>query len=69
MRLLLGSCLHGRDLHLVLDRLNSVTEKRNVYRTILHSDQGFQYTSHAYHKQLAQLGVIGRPFRKGNCHL
>lgn len=56
------------DLQLVMDTLDLVAEKRNVYRTILHSDQGFQYTSHAYHKHLAHLGVIGSHSRKGNCH-
>ncbi len=43
-------------------------QKRDVYRTILHSDQGFQYTSHAYNRRLQQLGVIGSHSRKGNCH-
>ncbi|MFD4820827.1 transposase [Peribacillus butanolivorans] len=56
------------DLQLVMDTLDLVTEKRNVYRTILHSDQGFQSTSHANHKYLAHLGVIGSDSRKGNCH-
>ncbi|MFB6804962.1 hypothetical protein ACFCVU_28245 [Peribacillus butanolivorans] len=50
-----------------MDTLDLVTEKRNVYRTILHSDQGFQSTSHANHKYLAHLGVIDSHSRKGNC--
>lgn len=56
------------DLQLVLDTLKILNKKRDVYRSILHSDQGFQYTSHAYHKQLNHLGVIGSHSRKGNCH-
>ena len=36
--------------------------------TILHSDQGFQYTSHAYNKRLLDLGIIGDHSRKGDCH-
>jgi putative transposase len=52
------------DLQLVLDTLDLVTEKRNVYRTILHSDQGFQYTSHAYHKKLTPR-CNWKPFPQG----
>lgn len=33
------------DLELVMDTLQVLTTKRNVYRSLLHSDQGFQYTS------------------------
>ncbi|WP_417894394.1 transposase [Bacillus pseudomycoides] len=44
------------------------TQKRDVYGTIIHSDQGFQYTSHAYYRTLQQLGAIGSHSRKGNCH-
>ncbi|MFJ7734522.1 IS3 family transposase [Lysinibacillus sp. NPDC097231] len=32
------------------------------------SDQGHQYTSIKYHKQVEQLGIIGGHSRKGNCH-
>ncbi|WP_141522268.1 IS3 family transposase, partial [Bacillus pseudomycoides] len=39
-----------------------------MYGTIIHSDQGFQYTSHAYYRTLQQLGAIGSHSRKGNCH-
>lgn len=56
------------NLELVLDTLDDLTQKRDVYRTILHSDQGFQYTSHAYNRRLGKLGVIGSHSRKGNCH-
>jgi transposase InsO family protein len=56
------------DLQLVLDTLDELTSKRNVYRSILHSDQGFQYTSIKYHQHIEQLGMIGSHSRKGNCH-
>ncbi|MFM9532597.1 DDE-type integrase/transposase/recombinase [Lysinibacillus sp. IITD104] len=36
------------NLQLVLDTLDELTSKRNLYRSILHSDQRFQYTSTKY---------------------
>ena len=56
------------DLDLVIDTLTELTSKRNVYRSMIHSDQGFQYTSIKYHQTVAQLGMIGSHSRKGNCH-
>ena len=56
------------DLELVMDTLQELTAKRNVYRSIIHSDQGFQYTSIKYHQTVEQLGLIGSHSRKGNCH-
>ncbi|PFA69404.1 IS3 family transposase [Bacillus cereus] len=57
------------DNELVLDRIEMLAQKRDVRGTILHSDQGFQYTSHAYNKRLLDLGgIIGSHSRKGNCH-
>ncbi len=56
------------DLQLVMDTLSELTTKRNVYRSIIHSDQGFQYTSLKYHQTVEQLGMIGSHSRKGNCH-
>ncbi|WP_140159131.1 DDE-type integrase/transposase/recombinase, partial [Bacillus thuringiensis] len=38
------------DNELVLDTIEMLAQKRDVRGTILHSDQGFQYTSHAYNK-------------------
>ncbi|MFS8513546.1 Integrase core domain-containing protein [Planifilum fulgidum] len=35
--------------------------------TILHSDRGFQYTSHDYHHMLAQFGLRSSMSRRGNC--
>ncbi|WP_249662115.1 DDE-type integrase/transposase/recombinase, partial [Lysinibacillus fusiformis] len=47
------------DLKLVMDTLEELTAKRNVYRSILHSDQGFQYTSIKYHQTVEQLAMFG----------
>ncbi|WP_255292263.1 hypothetical protein [Bacillus cereus] len=41
----------------MLDTIGMLAQKRDVRGTILHSDQGFQYTSHAYNKQLFNLGI------------
>nr|ACX46520.1 transposase [Bacillus thuringiensis serovar aizawai] len=56
------------DNELVLDTIEILAQKRDVRGTILHSDQGFQYTSHAYNKRLSDLSIIGNYSRKGNCH-
>lgn len=56
------------DNELVLDTIKLLAQKRDVRGTILHSDQGFQYTSHAYNKRLLDLGIMGSHSRKGNCH-
>ncbi|ENL4422694.1 MULTISPECIES: IS3 family transposase [Bacillus cereus group] len=56
------------DNELVLDTIEMLAQKRDVRGTILHSDQGFQYTSHAYNKRLLDLGIIGSYSRQGNCH-
>ncbi|WP_285848678.1 hypothetical protein [Paenibacillus sp. MER TA 81-3] len=34
-------------------------EKRDVSEAVLHSDQGFQYTSQAYNSRLEAFGVKG----------
>lgn len=36
-------------------------------KPLLHSDQGFQYTSKSYAKQLERLGFVGSHSRRGNC--
>lgn len=59
---------HKNDLDLVLNTMRELSTKRNVYRSILHSDQGYQYTSIKYHQRVEQLGMIGSYSRKGNCH-
>ncbi len=55
------------DLDLVMDTIDEVIKKKNVHGTILHSDQGFQYTSKKYNQRLQEYGIIGSHSRKGNC--
>ncbi len=55
------------DIKLVLDTLDKIAKKRDVTRTIIHSDRGFQYTSSTYNNRLEQLGIIGSHSRKANC--
>jgi len=51
------------DLDLVMKTIKKVSLPTN---TILHSDQGSQYTSMEYHKHLAEKGLTGSMSRKGN---
>jgi transposase InsO family protein len=56
------------DNELVLGTVRKAVEKRgDVSGTILHSDRGFQYTSHDYHNMLAQFGLKPSMSRRGNC--
>jgi putative transposase len=55
------------DLQLVLDTVEDLSKKRDVQEAILHSDQGFQYTSKQYNKRLKELSMKGSHSRKGNC--
>lgn len=55
------------DLQLVLDTLDDVRKKTDVQGAIIHSDQGFQYTSAVYNKRLDEFGMVGSHSRKGNC--
>ena len=51
-----------------LDKLivNFKKRKINLKNILLHSDQGFQYTSLDYHRRLKTLGIIQSMSRKGN---
>ncbi|WP_139840716.1 IS3 family transposase [Gottfriedia acidiceleris] len=42
-------------------------KKRNVNGLLLHSDQGFQYTSKRYNQLLKRYNIKGSMSRKGNC--
>ena len=54
------------DNKLVIDTLNETIEKRkDVYGLILHSDQGFQYTSNEYKAICQSNGIIISISRKG----
>jgi putative transposase len=56
------------DNALVLNTVRKALEKRgDVSGTILHSDRGFQYTSHDYHHMLAQFSLRPSMSRRGNC--
>jgi len=56
----MSSC---NDLQLVLDTVKHL----NAQRAILHSDQGFQYTTKSYKRLLEEKQLIGSHSRRGNC--
>ncbi|WP_155985621.1 IS3 family transposase [Paenibacillus gorillae] len=54
---------------LVLDTFEQVLKKgEDVPDLIVHSDQGCQYTSHAYHNMLNQVSAKISMSRRGNCY-
>lgn len=54
------------NIKLVTDTLNEALEiEKDVYGLILHSDQGFQYTSHEYKVICASKGISISMSRKG----
>jgi transposase InsO family protein len=55
------------DLKLVMDTIKKAKKRRNVKGIILHSDQGFQYTSRQYQNLLKKYGIVPSMSRKGNC--
>lgn len=55
------------DLKLVADTVKEATKKRDVKGLLLHSDQGFQYTSIRYNKLLKRYNIKQSMSRKGNC--
>jgi putative transposase len=55
------------DMKLVLDTIDQWTRKRDVCEAVLHSDQGFQYTSQAYNTRLEAFSVKGSHSRKATC--
>lgn len=56
------------DLDLVLNTLTKL-ESQPLYKgTLLHSDQGFQYTTNTYAKRLSEMRLNGSHSRRGNCH-
>jgi putative transposase len=57
------------DNELVLQTFSKAFEmNEDVTGLIVHSDQGFQYTSHAYHDMLPKVGAQISMSRRGNCH-
>ncbi|KLH97038.1 transposase [Brevibacillus formosus] len=56
------------DNALVLETFKKAFEtQKDVTGLIVHSDQGFQYTSHAYHDMLPTVGAKISMSRRGNC--
>ncbi|WP_236695058.1 IS3 family transposase, partial [Peribacillus butanolivorans] len=55
------------DLKLVIDTIKKAKKKRNVKGILLHSDQGYQYTSHQYNNLLKKYKMQSSMSRKGNC--
>lgn len=55
------------DLRLVMDTVEELQRIRDKQETLLHSDQGFQYTSKSYNNRLKAYGIVGSHSRKGNC--
>lgn len=57
------------DNPLVLQTFEKAFNKtKDVAGLIVHSDQGFQYTSHAYHDMLPKVGARISMSRRGNCY-
>ena len=58
------------DTALVLAALNQAVTLRQIHTNsglLFHSDQGCQYTSHAYQERLTALGIQASMSRRGNC--
>jgi transposase InsO family protein len=55
------------DLQLVMDTVKEAIKKGDVNGVLLHSDQGFQYTSRQYNQLLKQYNITASMSRKGNC--
>lgn len=54
------------DIQIVVDTLNeAIAKRKNVYGTIIHSDQGFQYTSYEYKAVCESNGIQISMSRKG----
>ena len=54
-----------QEVKLVADTIKAALKQYNLRDTILHSDQGFQYTSHLYHKLTTENGLIPSMSRRG----
>ena len=66
-----GYCVsRNNDLKLVADTLRETftnIKTNNDKPVLLHSDQGFQYTSKLYERLTSQYGITPSMSRKGNC--
>jgi putative transposase len=70
-RKVVGWCLSDApDTRLILAALDQAATLRRIAPgsgLLFHSDQGCQYTSHAYQDRLAALGIQASMSRRGNC--
>jgi transposase InsO family protein len=58
-----------QSVNLVLNTIRAAKEKEAVTAELqLHSDQGFQYTSHAYFNLTQKYGITPSMSRRGNCY-
>jgi len=58
-----------QSINLVLNTIRAAKEKEAVTEELqLHSDQGFQYTSHAYFHLTQKYGITPSMSRRGNCY-
>ena len=58
-----------QSVNLVLDTIRDAISKEKVAAELqLHSDQGFQYTSHAYFSLTKEYGISPSMSRRGNCY-
>lgn len=55
------------DLQLVLDTVKAAKQIRDATNVLLHSDQGYQYTSKRYNNLLKKNKINVSMSRKGNC--
>ena len=63
------SMSHKPNAQLVCDALSMAVEQRvEVSGTLVHSDQGTQYTSTSYYKVLEEHRLVCSTSRKGECH-
>lgn len=62
-----SSMSERNDMALVQATLDELEKLDGVAGAVLHSDQGFQYTSKGYAKRLISLGITGSHSRRGNC--
>jgi hypothetical protein len=58
----------SQDINLVLETLRVAVELRKPVGLLLHSDQGYVYTSYAYQNLAKEKGITTSMSRKGNCH-
>jgi len=58
-----------QSVNLVLNTIKDATHKESVAAELqLHSDQGFQYTSHGYFNLTKEYGITPSMSRRGNCY-